>query len=177
MQRALLAVRLLSGLIAAPAGLAGFILDQFTLMRRHRDNTASGWSMRLLQAMRAFNGVYEEDVVQEIKRFGGSSIYARIIAQKCRGTTSLLRDVYIGPDRPWSLEPPSDPAVPPEVVQAIQQLMEGEVGQMIQQYEQLSHMQAAHMQGVAAAHAFRGANWADSRSSAWGVARSAAPSP
>ena len=142
------------GADATPAGLAGFILDQFTLMRRHRDNTASGWSMRLLQAMRAFNGVYEEDVVQEIKRFGGSSIYARIIAQKCRGTTSLLRDVYIGPDRPWSLEPPSDPAVPPEIVQAIQQLMEGEVGQMIQQYEQLIHMQAAHMQGVQAAHAF-----------------------
>ena len=130
------------------SGLASFVTDQYTLMRRHRDDTASGWSMRLLRALRAFNGVYEQDVVEEIKKF------ARIIAQKCRGTTSLLRDVYIGPDRPWSLEPPSDPAVPPTIVQAIDQLMQNEVGQLLQQREQLIHMQNAHMQGVQAAHAF-----------------------
>ena len=135
-------------------GLAGFILDQFSLMRRHRDDTASGWSMRLLRALRAFNGVYEEDVVQEIKKFGGSSVYARIIAQKCRGTTSLLRDVYIGSDRPWSLEPPSDPPIPPTIVQAIEQLIQGEVQQAVQAHTQAAQAGQAHMAGVQAAHQF-----------------------
>ena len=135
-------------------GLAGFILDQFTLMRRHRDDTASGWSARLLRALRAFNGVYEEDVVQEIKKFGGSSVYARIIAQKCRGTTSLLRDVYIGADRPWSLEPPSDPPIPPTIVQAIEQLIQGEVQQALEAHTQATQAQNAHMAGVQAAHQF-----------------------
>ena len=135
-------------------GLAGFILDQFSLMRRHRDDTASGWSMRLLRALRAFNGVYEEDVVQEIKKFGGSSVYARIIAQKCRGTTSLLRDVYIGSDRPWSLEPPSDPPIPPTIVQAIEQLIQGEVQQAVQAHAQAAQAGQAHMAGVQAAHQF-----------------------
>lgn len=136
------------------SGLAGFVLDQFSLMRRHRDDTASGWSMRLLRALRAFNGVYEQDVVDEIKKFGGSSVYARIIAQKCRGTTSLLRDVYIGPDRPWSLEPPSDPEVPQTIIQAISDLMQHEVAGAIQAHQQAMQANSAHMQGVQAAHSF-----------------------
>jgi hypothetical protein len=136
------------------SGLAGFILDQFTLMRRHRDDTASGWSARLLRALRAFNGVYEQEIIEEIKKFGGSSVYARIIAQKCRGTTSLLRDVYIGVDRPWALEPPSDPAVPPEIVNAIEQLMQNEVQAAIQAHQAAKQRNLAHMHGVMAAHAF-----------------------
>ena len=29
---------------APPAGLAGFITDQYTMMRRHRDTVGRGWS-------------------------------------------------------------------------------------------------------------------------------------
>ena len=142
--------RLTQGMV----GLAGFITDQFILMRRHRDDTASGWSARLLRALRAFNGVYEPEIIEEIKRFGGSSVYARIVAQKCRGTSSLLRDVYLGADRPWSLEAANDPQVPQPILDAINQLIQGEVSQRVQMHLQGIHANRAHLAGVAAAHQY-----------------------
>ena len=139
---------------APPTGLAGFITDQYILMRRHRDTVGRGWSDRLLSALRAFDGVYEPNVIAEIKRFGGSNVYARTIAMKCRGTSSLLRDVYLGTDRPWGVEPSSDPEVPPEVVQAIGEHIGQEVTQLVQAHFQAAQAQLAHQAGTAAAHAY-----------------------
>ena len=136
-----------------PQGLAGFITDQYTLMRRHRDTVGRGWSDRLLAAMRAYNGVYEANIIEEIKRFGGSNVYARIIAMKCRGTSSLLRDVYLGTDRPWGIEPASDPEVPDDIMQAIAQHIGEVVTQQIQAHFQAAQANAAHAIGVQAAHA------------------------
>ena len=107
--------------------LAGFIREQYSLMRNHRNNTMSGWSERLLVALRAFNGQYDASKLAEIRKFGGSEVYARLIAMKCRGASSLLRDVYLTPDRAWGLAPPDDPAIPPEIIQAITQLVQSEV--------------------------------------------------
>jgi hypothetical protein len=107
-------------------GLQSFIRNQWDMMRRHRD-TSVGWSERLLQAMRAFNGVYDPQKLAEIKKFGGSEVYARLIAAKCRGASSLLRDVYLGADRAWGLEPEADPAIPEDVEKAIMTLTQGEL--------------------------------------------------
>lgn len=96
------------------------------MMVRHR-NTVAGWSDRLLAALRAFNGQYDPTKLAEIRKFGGSEVYARLTAAKCRGASSLLRDVYLGADRPWGLTPPSDPVIPAEVVDAIEKLVETEV--------------------------------------------------
>ena len=41
----------------ARTNLAGYIRTQFEMMRNHRDNTTSGWSTRLISALRAFNGL------------------------------------------------------------------------------------------------------------------------
>ena len=79
---------------AVSSSLVAFIDNQFSIFTRHRDG-ASGWSDRLTNAMRVFNGDYDAQKLMEIKRFGGSEIYARLIATKCRGATSLLRDVYL----------------------------------------------------------------------------------
>lgn len=138
---------------APPHGLAGFVTDQYTLMRRHRDTVGRGWSDRLLAALRAFDGVYEPNVIEEIKRFGGSNVYARTIAMKCRGTSSLLRDVYLGTDRPWGIEPASDPEVPPEILQAISEHISQTVTSQIQAHFQAAQAQQAHAMGTAAAHA------------------------
>ncbi len=108
-------------------GLAGYIRSQYEIMRLHRENPTSGWSGRLLDAMRAFNGQYSPEQLQEIAKFGGSRVYARIIAVKCRGASSLLRDVYLGSDRSWGLDPDVDPAIPPNIIQAIEQLVSTEV--------------------------------------------------
>jgi hypothetical protein len=136
-----------------PVGLAGFITDQYSLMRRHRDTVGRGWSDRLLASLRAFNGIYDTNVIQEIKKFGGSNVYARIIAMKCRGTSALLRDVYLGTDKPWGLEPSSDPDVPDEVIQAIAQHIGEVVTQQIEAHFDAAKAQVAHQIGTAAAQA------------------------
>lgn len=110
--------------------LASYLRNQFNIMRNHRNNTMSGWSERLLTALRAFNGMYDAQKLAEIRKFGGSEVYARIIAMKCRGASSLLRDVYLAPDRPWALAPPADPDIPQEIVASINMLVQSELGNM-----------------------------------------------
>src|SRR5215831_14492760 len=114
--------------------LGSYIRAQFEIFRNHR-NTSAGWSERMLMALRTFNGQYDANKLQEIRKFGGSEIYARLIAQKCRAASSLLRDVYLGPDRPWALKPPDSPDIPPEIQQQIDQLIQTE-RQMLQQQGQ-----------------------------------------
>lgn len=109
-------------------GLVGFIRNEWDIMRRHRDS-APGWTDRLLNALRCFNGVYDPQKLMEIRKFGGSEVYARLIAAKWRSASALLRDVYLGADRPWGLEPEADPPVPSEIDDAIKQLVESEMGE------------------------------------------------
>ncbi len=118
---------------AAPelSSLIGYIKGQYEIFRNHR-NTVAGWNNRMLEGLRTFNGQYDESRLMEIRKFGGSQIYARISAQKCRAASSLLRDIYLGPDRPWGIRPPVQPKLPDEVLQSIEQLMQHE-GQLVQQ--------------------------------------------
>jgi hypothetical protein len=114
-----------------PTALIGYIKGQFEIFRNHR-NTSAGWSERLLVALRTFNGQYDATKLNEIRRFGGSEVYARIIAQKCRAASSLLRDIYLGQDRPYGVKPPTNPDVPPEIMATIEQLLAAE-RQQVQQ--------------------------------------------
>src|SRR5215510_13242539 len=111
--------------------LVGYIKGQYEIFRNHR-NTAAGWSNRMIEALRTYNGQYNPTKEQEVKKFGGSEIYARLSAQKCRATTSLLRDIYMGPDRPWGIRAPADPDIPPEIIEKIRTLIQTEQ-QMIMQ--------------------------------------------
>lgn len=107
-------------------GLGGMIQREFDIMVRHRDG-ASGWSDRMLMAQRQFNGQYEPDKLAEIQKFGGSTIYGRMTAMKCRGATALLRDIYLAQDRPYGLEAPADVEIPLEIFEAITQKVMAEV--------------------------------------------------
>lgn len=109
------------------SSIAGYVRSQFDVMKRHRSNTLSGWSDRLLNALRVFNGQYDAGKLNDIKQFGGSEIYARIVAMKCRGASSLLRDVYLSPDRPWGLDPADDPKIPDEIMGSIKELVNTEI--------------------------------------------------
>lgn len=102
--------------------LVGYIKGQFEIFRNHR-NTINGWSDRLLHSLRAFNGQYSPTQLAEITKFGGSMIYARVTAQKCRAASSLLRDIYLGTDRPWAVRPPANPDVDPVVLKTILSLL------------------------------------------------------
>ena len=96
------------------SSLVAFIDNQFNIFVRHRDG-ANGWSDRLVAALRTFNGQYDATKLAEIRQFGGSEIYARLIATKCRGATSLLRDVYLNTEKPWGLEATPDPTLPEDI--------------------------------------------------------------
>lgn len=114
------------------SNLASFIRTQFDMFRNARNDATSGWDERLLSALRSFNGQYDAQKLMEIQKFGGSQVFARTIAMKCRGASSLLRDVYLAPDRPWGIAPPADPDVPPDIVNTIGQLIQVELSTLQQ---------------------------------------------
>ena len=105
------------------------IRKMWDVFRNHRNMYGGGSSLniRLLRAQRTFEGKYEPGKLAEIAKFGGSEVYSRLVAVKCRGASSLLRDVYLGADRPWDIQPQPDPPVPPEVKASILQLVSVEV--------------------------------------------------
>jgi hypothetical protein len=115
--------------------LAGYVKAQFEIFRNHR-NTVAGWSNRMLAALRAFNGQYDPTKLAEVTKFGGSTVYARLIAQKCRAASSLLRDIYLGQDVPWALQPPKNPEIPDSIKQSIDKLIAAEAQQVTQQLGQ-----------------------------------------
>ena len=102
--------------------LAGYVQNQYDIFSNHR-NTQPGWARRLLAALRTFNGQYDPQKLAAIRQFGGSEVYARLVAMKCRGATSLLRDVYLSSERAWGIGPPADPDVPQEVQEAIKKIV------------------------------------------------------
>lgn len=112
------------------SNLGSYIRAQLDIFRRHRETGGSGWSDRLIHALRVFNGQYDPEKQAEIEKFGGSTAYARIVAMKCRGASSLLRDVYLSPDRPWGLDASDDPSIPPEILRSINELVQLELQQM-----------------------------------------------
>ena len=93
--------------------------------RDHR--STSNLDLRLMDALRAFNGTYNPAQLSEIKRFGGSQVYARITANKCRGATALLRDIYFSAERPWRVEPTPEPSVRVDILAKIPELVQMEV--------------------------------------------------
>src|SRR5215204_1598150 len=102
--------------------LARHIRTEWEVMRNHR-NSANGWNQRLLHAQRVFNGEYDPSQLMDIKQFGGSEVYARIIALKCRGASALLREVYLTTDKPWGLDPSPEPVLPDDIMQDVQALI------------------------------------------------------
>lgn len=103
----------------------------WTDMRNHRNSANSGpkesLNERLLAASRSFNGQYDPGKLAEIRKFGGSDVYAKIVAAKVRGATSLLREIYLGPEKPWQLEPTPDPDIPDPVEQDVAKVLAFEV--------------------------------------------------
>src|SRR5215204_1882257 len=116
--------------------LARHIRTEWEVMRNHR-NSANGWNQRLLHAQRVFNGEYDPSHLMDIKQFGGSEVYARIIALKCRGASALLREVYLTTDKPWGLDASPDPVLPDDIMTSVQALVAMEMQTAMLQGQQL----------------------------------------
>ena len=104
--------------------LAAFIRREWYTFRNWR--ASERINARLLASLRAFNGEYSAEKLKEIKMFGGSTIYSRVIAVKCRGATSLLRDVYLSGEEPWDVEPTPDPVIADDITENVNMLVSTE---------------------------------------------------
>jgi hypothetical protein len=108
--------------------LAAYIRRKFDVMKNHR-NGPSGWTNRLLAALRMFNGEYEPGKLDAIREYGGSEIYARLVAVKCRASSAMLKDIYLNAgDKPWDIEPTPVPTIPDDMTGAVEQLLQAEAG-------------------------------------------------
>ena len=109
----------------AISGLASYIRTKFQQFKNHRDT--ENISQRITDAMLQYNGQYKPDKLDDIKRFGGSEVYSRLTTVKCRGATAMLRDVFLGTEKTWAVEPTPVPTLPQDVLQAVDQLVGMEV--------------------------------------------------
>jgi len=104
-------------------GLASHVHKRWEVMRdHHQDNLEE----RLAQCVRARNMEYEPAKLAEIQEQGGSEIFMGIVSAKCRTATAWLRDTLLGTgaDKPWSLSATPIPEVPPDIIQAMQNIMQ-----------------------------------------------------
>lgn len=111
--------------------LASHIRHQFERMRNHRSG-GSDLQNRLLRALRVFKGQYDNAQLAQIRQFGGSEVYGRLVSTKARGATALLRDIYFQADRPWGLKPTPSPTIPDDISDSIPRLVEMETSALAQ---------------------------------------------
>lgn len=113
--------------------VAGHVRSRFDMFKRHREE--SNLDNKMLDALRSYNGEYSAKKLSEIRQFGGSEVFSKITSVKCRGATALLRDVFVGGDKPWEVAPTPDPTTPDDISANIEQLvaveMQGMVGRGI----------------------------------------------
>lgn len=131
--------------------IGSWIRQQWYIFRNHRNLGNNPMNWRLLRSQRMFEGKYDPEKLTQIQAFGGSEVYSRLVAGKARGATSLLRDVYLGPERPWTLDPQKDPPIPPEVRANIMRLIQTEVA-TLQASNQPPQQDQVHMRYVSLLH-------------------------
>lgn len=111
---------------AAVSQLAGHVRNRLQQMRTYRET--EGINKRLLEGLRAFKGEYSPEKLALIRQFQGSEVYARLTSTKCKAATALLRDIYLGPERPWAIEPTPVPTLPDDIKDSVAELTLAEVG-------------------------------------------------
>lgn len=79
---------------------------------------SSGIEEEMLSALRAYNGEYDPKDAAAIAK-GGSRIYMNLTATKCRAATSWIRDILMGKEVPFAIEPTTLPALPTELAELI----------------------------------------------------------
>lgn len=111
-------------------GLAGHIRDAWQTNKEAKALVHE----RMIAAMRQRQGQYDPDLLRVIRETGGSEIYMRLTAAKCRGVSAWLRDVLLanGSDRPWELDPTPMPELPPDRMVNLEREMTQMVIQMSQ---------------------------------------------
>ena len=118
---------------SAESNLAAYIRQQFYYYRWHRQKF--GLEDRYLKNLQTYNGEYGARKLADIRAFGGSDVFARISTVKCRGATSILRDIYLGAEQPWRLDPTPVPSLPDSIEDSITKLIGAEMQSLAQMGE------------------------------------------
>lgn len=84
-------------------GLAGFVRVAWERAARAKVDIET----RMLRCKRAVAGEYETDKLAAIRLMGGSEVFLRVTATKCRDAESWVKDILkpTGADRTWEIEP------------------------------------------------------------------------
>ena len=108
--------------------LAGHIRSAWT--RNH--DAKREVNERMIRALRQRQGKYDPETLRQIRQIGGSEVYMRIVAAKCRGVSAWLRDVLLanGSERPWELDPTPMPELPPDKMMSVREEMAKTVAQL-----------------------------------------------
>ena len=109
------------------ADISNLVRNKYSHFRNERET--QGISELLISALRSYKGRYDPTKRADIEKFGGSKVFSKVIASKCRSATALLRDIYLSTDRPWHTRPTPIPELPGEVVELVAQLVQSEVAQ------------------------------------------------
>jgi len=111
-------------------GLSGHIRKCWTNARMARQTTVEE---RMLQCLRQKRGEYDPEVIDEIKKVGGSTIYMNLSSVKARAAASWMRDVLLGTrrEKPWTI----DPTPVPEMADTVQQQVRQRATEEVMQFE------------------------------------------
>lgn len=113
-------------------GLAGYVRQCWVLAKHAKLQVEK----EMLEALQARKGEYTADKRALLMMQGGSQIYMMVTATKCRGASSLIRDVVVGTgvDKGWTLNPTPVPELPDDITQKIV----GDIAQEVYQAELVS---------------------------------------
>ena len=78
---------------------------------------------RMLKCLRQKRGEYDPEIIEEIKKTGGSDIYMNLSSVKARAAASWLRDVLLGnrKEKPWTIDPTPVPELSDDIKNYIKQ--------------------------------------------------------
>lgn len=111
-------------------GLAKQVMDAWQQARDAKNAVLP----RMRNARRARMGEYAPDKLAAIRNFGGSEVYNRITANKCRVLEAWIKDVFLGQtEEPWTLAPTPQPEIPDDARLAIEQAVGAELAAMFLQ--------------------------------------------
>ena len=113
------------------SSIAGHIRGRYQDFRNARNS--EGIDTRIAESLLTYNGQYTSSKAASIKEFGGSEVYSRMTTVKCRGTTAMLRDIFLSNEQPWGLKPTADPETPIDMDEQVDGILAYEISQMIQQ--------------------------------------------
>lgn len=114
-------------------GLAAFVRECWSAAKQAR--LTSGVDERLLRCLRQRRGEYDPEVVEQIRKSGGSEIYMMLSSNKARAAGAWLRDVMLdATEKAWTIKPTPLPDLPPTVLQSVNNLAQIE----LQNYMQLT---------------------------------------